>query len=88
MLVYFPFLCFLLVCLINLKKLVVSLASLFSMLVVVVTKRKPKKISRSSFACWELSRVISFVSFLFLWGSRGEDHDENVEWLSYALLLI
>jgi len=77
---------------------------------VVVIKRKPKKISRSSFACWELSRVNSFsrscftffrktktpktfqcVSlkfFSFLWGSRGEDHDENVEWLSYALLLI
>ena len=54
--------------------------------VVVVIKRKPKNISRSSFACWELSRVSSFISFL--WGSRGEDHDENVEWLSYALLLI
>ena len=47
---------------------------------VVVIKRKPKKISRSSFACWELSRVNSFVSFSFLWGSRGEDgHNENVE---------
>ena len=45
--------------------------------VVVVIKRKPKKISRSSFACWELSRVNSFISFL--WGSIGEDHDENVE---------
>ena len=54
--------------------------------VVVIIKRKPKKISRSSFACWELSRVNSFISFL--WGSRGEDHDENVEWLSYELLLI
>ena len=53
--------------------------------VVVVTKRKPKKISRSSFACWELSRVNSFVSFL--WGSRGEDHDEDVVWLFYALLI-
>ena len=71
------------------------------MLVVVLIKRKPKKISRSSFACWELSRVNSFsrscftffrktktpktfqcVSlkfFSFLWGSRGEDHNENVE---------
>jgi len=58
------------------------------MLVVVVTKRKPKKVSRSSFASWELSRVNSFISFLVLWGSRGEDHDENVEWLSFALLLI
>ena len=45
--------------------------------VVVVIKRKPKKISRSSFACWELSRVNSFISFL--WGSRGEDNNENVE---------
>ena len=31
--------------------------------VVVVIKRKPKKISRSSFACWELSCVNSFISF-------------------------
>ena len=35
------------------------------MLVVVIIKRKPKKIFRSSFACWELSRVNSFISFLF-----------------------
>ena len=56
--------------------------------VVVVIKRKPKNISRSSFVCWELSRVNSFISFLALWGSRGEDHNENVEWLLYALLLI
>ena len=47
--------------------------------VVVILKEKPKKISRSSFACWELSRVNSFISFLTLWGPRGEDHDENVE---------
>ena len=33
--------------------------------VVVVIKRKPKNISRSSFAGWELSRVNSFISFLF-----------------------
>ena len=45
--------------------------------VVVVIKRKPKKISHSSFSCWQLSHVNSFISFL--WGSRGEDHDENVE---------
>ena len=51
--------------------------------VVVVIKKKTQKISRSSFACWELSRVNSFVSFL--WGSRGEDHNENVE---VALLCI
>ena len=56
--------------------------------VVVVIKRKPKNISRSSFPYWELSHVNSSISFLILWGSRGEDHDENVEWLSYALLLI
>ena len=38
--------------------------------VVVVTKRKPKKISRSSFACWELSRVNSFISFLSFGGQE------------------
>ena len=52
-------------------------------MLVVVIKKKPKKISRSSFACWELSYVNSFsVSwkfFSFLWGSRGEDHNENVK---------
>ena len=41
------------------------------MLVLVGIKRKPKKISRSSFACWELSRVNSFISFLFF--SLGVD---------------
>jgi len=45
--------------------------------VVVIIKRKTKKICHSSFACWELSRVNSFISFL--WGSRGEDNNENVE---------
>ena len=45
--------------------------------VVVIIKRKPKKITCSSFACWELSRVNSFISFL--WGSIGEDHNEIVE---------
>ena len=64
-------------CLINLKKKK-KIVSLISMLVVVI-KRKPKKISRSSFACWELSRVNSFISFLVLWGSGGEDHNENAE---------
>ena len=39
--------------------------------VVVIIKRKPKKISRSSFTCWELSRVNSFISFLFF-GGREE----------------
>ena len=37
---------------------------------VVELKRKPKNISRSSFTCWELSRVNSFYLFSFLWGSR------------------
>ena len=41
------------------------------MLVVVVIKTKLKKISRSSFACWELSRVNSFICFLFF-GGREE----------------
>ena len=46
--------------------------------VVVVIRKKTKKISCSSFACWELSCVNSFISFLC--GSRGgEDHNENVE---------
>ena len=71
----FSFLCFLLVCLKNLKKnknnQLQLLASLLSMLVVVITKRKPKKISCSSFACWELSRVNSFSYFLFF-GGREE----------------
>ena len=39
--------------------------------VVVVITRKLKKISRSSFACWELSHVNSFISFLFF-GGREE----------------
>ena len=41
------------------------------MLVVVAIKRKPKNISRPSFACWELSRVNSFISFLSF-GGREE----------------
>ena len=56
-------------CLINLKKNQKKLVSLLSMLVVEL-KRKPKNISRSSFTCWELSRVNSFYFFSFLWGSR------------------
>ena len=63
-----------LVCLKNLKKnqknQLQLLASLLSMPVVVI-KRKLKNISRSSFACWELSRVNSFISFLFF-GGREE----------------
>ena len=52
-------------CLINLKKKKPKkLVSLLSMLVVEL-KIKPKNISRSSFTCWELSRVNSFY-FLFL----------------------
>ena len=40
------------------------------MLVVVVIKIKLKKISHSSFACWEHSRVNSFISFLFFGGQE------------------
>ena len=54
--------------------------------VVVVIKRKPKKISRFSFACWELSRVNSFIPFLFFGGREEKIMMKNVEWLSYALL--
>ena len=61
----FSFSCFLLVCLINLKKKIV-VVYFFA----VVIKNKPKNISRSSFACWELSRLNSFYFFSFLWGSR------------------
>ena len=57
-------------CLINLKKNQKKIVSLLSMLVVVI-ERKPKKISHSSFACWELSRVNSFISFLSF-GGREE----------------
>ena len=72
---------FLLVCLINPKKNQKKLFSLISMLVVVVIKRKPKKISRFSFACWKLSCVNSFISFLSF-GSREEKTlNENVQWL-------
>ena len=49
-----------------------------------VLLRKPKKIFLSSFACWELSRV---NSFLFLW-VKVEDHGYNVQWLSHAYLFI
>ena len=65
----------LLVCLKNLKKNKKINCSFqlvyFPCLYVVIIKRKPKKISRSSFACWELSRVNSFISFLFF-GGREE----------------
>ena len=53
----------------NLKK-TKKIVSLISMLVVII-KRKPKKISGSSFACWELSRVNNFISFLSF-GGREE----------------
>ena len=59
----FSFSCFLLVCLINLKKNPKNQQQFISLLVVEL-KRKPKNISRSSFARWELSRVNSFISFL------------------------
>ena len=50
------------------------------MLVVVIIKKKTQKISRSSFACWELSRVNSFISFIFFGGYNenvGEDHNAS-----------
>ena len=56
--------------------------------VVVVIKRKPKKISRSSFACWELSRVNSFISFLSFGGREEKTIMKMLKWLLYALLLI
>ena len=40
-------------------------------MLVVVIERKPQNISRSSFACWEISRVNSFISFLSF-GGREE----------------
>ena len=46
-------------------------------MLVVVIKKKTQKISCSSFACREVSRVNSFISFL--WGLIGEDHNESVE---------
>ena len=47
-----------------------------------VLLRKPKKIFLSSFACWELSRV---NSFLFLW-VKVEDIGYNVQWFLHAYL--
>ena len=86
----FSFSRFLLVCLINLKKnqknQLQLLASLLSMLVVVVIKRKPRNISRSSFACWELSRVNSL--FLFFGGREEKTMMQMLKWLLYDLLLI
>ena len=59
---------FLLVCLLNLKKNQKNQLQLvyFLCMLSFSIKRKPKKISRSSFACWEFSRVNSFISFLSL----------------------
>ena len=56
--------------------------------VVVVIKKKLKKISRSSFACWEVSRANNFISVLLLGGREEKTIMKNVEWLLYALLLI
>ena len=58
------------------------------MLVVVVIKRKPKNISRSSFTCWELSRVNSFISFLSFGGREEKTIMKMLKWLLYTLLLI
>ena len=87
----FSVLSLLLVCLKDLKKnqknqLQLS-ASLLSMLVVVI-KRKPKKISCSSFACWELSRLNSFISFISFGGRQEKTIMKMLKWLLYALLLI
>ena len=76
-------------CLKNLKKKKkIVVVSLLSMLVVVVIKTKPKKISRSSFACWELFCVNSFISFLFFEGREEKTIMKMLKWLLYALLLI
>ena len=87
----FSFLCFLLVCLINLKENQKNSCSfqpvLISMLVVVIKKKTQKDFS-FFFCLLQAFPCKQFCFFSFLWGSRGEDHDENVEWLSYALLLI
>ena len=53
--------------------------------VVVVIKRKPKKISRSSFACWELSHINSFVSFLSI---GGREEKTMMEMLSALICII
>ena len=57
--------CFLLVCLKNFDKIKKCFLLLFSSLISCSIKRILKKISRSSFACWELSRVNSFPRFHF-----------------------
>ena len=51
---------------------------------VVVIKRKPKKISRSSFACWELPRVNSFISFIFF---GGREEQTMIKMLSGSYML-
>jgi len=56
-------------------------------MLVVELKRKPKNISRPSFACWELSRVNSFYFSFPFFGGR-EDYIENAKWLLYARLFI
>ena len=79
----FPFLCFLLVCLINLKKnqknQLQLLASLLSMPVVVVTKKKTQKDFSFFFCLLGAFLCKQFYFFSFLWGSIGENHDYIVE---------
>ena len=70
------------------KKLVVAFSQFTFHAVVVIIKRKTKKISCSSFACWELSRVNSFISFLFFGDQREKTIMKMLKWLLYALLLI
>ena len=88
---FISFLCFLLVCLINLKKNQKISCSfqlvLISMLVVVI-KKKTQKDFPFFFCLLGVFPCKQFYFFSCSLGSRGEDHNENVEWLSYALLLI
>ena len=87
----FSFLSLLLVCLKNLEKNQKNSCSfqlvLISMLVVVI-KKKTQKDFMFFFCLLRAFPCKQFYFFSFLWGSRGEDHSENVEWLLYALLLI
>ena len=75
---FISFLCFLLVCLINLKKIQKNqlqlLISLLSMLVVVI-KKKTQKDLLFFFCLLGALPCKQFYFFSFLWGSIGEDHN-------------
>ena len=88
---FISFLCFLLVCLINLKKnpkkQLQLLISLLSMLVVVIKKKTPKYFLfffclSGAFPCKQ------FYFFSFLWGRQEKTIIKLLKWLLYALLLI